>query len=240
MRHYKRRDITGQVAKRLAFVAFFIFSFLLSRGQKDQDRVISLAGKWELCLDSTGVDPSQLDFNLSVKLPGTLDEAEIGDPLSMVPEMKREVMLHLQRKHSYIGKAWYRKTIDIPRNAAGKKAELTLERVLWKSTVYVDGKKVGSENSLSVPHRYDLSPFLSPGRRQLLICFDNSKQFELNPNDMAHAYNARPRLCGTHPGDFGIRFSEAGSARVRIFAGADGRTVRAVMTVKTLNMTGSG
>lgn len=148
----------------------------------------------------------------------------------MVPEMKREVMLHLQRKHSYIGKAWYRKTIDIPRNAAGKKAELTLERVLWKSTVYVDGKKVGSENSLSVPHRYDLSPFLSPGRRQLLICIDNSKQFELNPNDMAHAYTDETQIMWNGIlGDFGIRFSEAGSARVRIFAGADGRTVRAVI-----------
>ncbi|MGD9557731.1 MAG: sugar-binding domain-containing protein [Mangrovibacterium sp.] len=220
----------GKFTFALLLPAMLAMPFSSLSGERVKDETISLAGKWELCLDSTGVDPSQLDFNLKVKLPGTLDEAEIGDPLAMEPEVKREVMLHLQRKHSYIGKAWYRKTIDIPRNAAGKKAELTLERVLWKSTVYVDGKKVGSENSLSVPHRYDLSPFLSPGRRQLLICIDNSKQFELNPYDMAHAYTDETQIMWNGIlGDFGIRFSDAGSARVRIFAGADGRTVRAVI-----------
>lgn len=214
----------------LLLPAVLAIPFSSLSGERLKEEIISLAGKWELCLDSAEVDLSQLDFNLSVSLPGTLDEAGIGKPPEMVPEMKREVMLHLQRKHSYTGKAWYRKTIDIPRSAAGKKAELTLERVLWKSTVYVDGRKVGSANSLSVPHRFDLTPFLSPGRHQLLICIDNSRQFELNRNDMAHAYTNETQIMWNGVlGDFSIRFTAAGVPRVQVFAGADGRTVRAVI-----------
>ncbi|MEN6452754.1 MAG: sugar-binding domain-containing protein [Prolixibacteraceae bacterium] len=222
--------------KLVSFFTSLAFVLCLTVWGQIENRSIPLSGEWELCLDSAGVDRSQLDFNLSVELPGTLDESEIGTPPAMVPEMKREAMLHLQRKHSYIGKAWYRKTVDIPRNAAGKKAELTLERVLWESTVYVDGRKVGTENSLSVPHRYDLSPFLSPGRHRLLICIDNSKQFELNRNDMAHAYTNETQIMWNGIlGDFGIRFTEAGSARVRIFAGADRRKVRAVIAGENID-----
>jgi hypothetical protein len=108
--------------------------------------------------------------------------------------MKREVMLHLQRKHEYIGKAWYRNTIVVPESAKGLQAILKLERVLWKSTIYVDGKLVGSANSLSVPHQYDLAGFISPGEHQLLICIDNSRQFDLNYTDMAHAYTNETQI----------------------------------------------
>jgi len=93
----------------------------------------------------------------------------------MIPEMKREVMLHLQSKQEYIGKAWYRKTTIVPESVKGKKAILKLERVLWKSTIYIDGVCIGSENSLSVPHYYNFSSFLSPGKHQMLICIDNSE-----------------------------------------------------------------
>lgn len=121
-----------------------------------------------------------LNFNLKITLPGTLNEAGIGKENQMIPEMNREVMLHLQRNHEYIGKAWYRKTIVVPENVKDKKAILKLERVLWKSTIYIDGVCIGSRNSLSVPHYYELSSCLSPGEHQILICIDNSKQFDLN------------------------------------------------------------
>lgn len=179
---------------RLASLVFISFSFLIVRGQSDQRQLISLAGEWELCLDSAAQERNTLRFNLNANLPGTLDGAGIGKPLAMAPELKREVMLHLQRKHTYIGKAWYRKTVTIPADAAGKKAVLKLERVLWESTVFLDGKKLGSENSLSVPHRYDLTGLLTAGEHELLICVDNSKQFELNKDNMAHAYTNETQI----------------------------------------------
>lgn len=181
-----------QLIKSLIFI-FFIAIFLSCQAQKDT--AINLSGEWELCLDSLNSgDIDQLKFDLKVNLPGTLDEAGIGKANKMLPEMKREVMLHLQRKHEYIGKAWYRNTIVIPESTKGMQAILKLERVLWKSSVYVDGKLVGSENSLSVPHQYDLTTMLSPGEHQLMICVDNSKQFDLHHNDMAHAYTNETQI----------------------------------------------
>jgi hypothetical protein len=169
---------------------------------------IQLAGEWDLCLDSTNIkDIDQLTFNLNINLPGTLDEAGIGNENRMIPELVREVMLHLQRKHEYIGKAWYRKTITVPEMEGPARAILNLERVIWKSTVYVDGKLVGEEYSLSVPHQYDLTEFLSPGEHELLICIDNSRQFVLNSHDMAHAYTNQTQIKWNGIlGEFAINF----------------------------------
>jgi len=174
---------------------FILFIAIFSSCQAQKESAINLSGEWELCLDSLNSENiDQLKFDLKVNLPGTLDEARIGKANKLVPEMKREVMLHLQRKHEYIGKAWYRNTIVIPEGAKGLQAILKLERVLWKSTVYVDGKLVGSENSLSVPHQYDLAGFISPGEHQILICIDNTRQFDLNDTDMAHAYTNETQI----------------------------------------------
>ncbi|HSM49745.1 MAG TPA: hypothetical protein VK872_18130, partial [Draconibacterium sp.] len=179
--------------------------------QPASDNTIKLSGEWDLCLDSTNMgDIQQLSFNLKTTLPGTLDEAGIGNANTMKPELKREVMLHLQRKHEYIGKAWYRKKIMIPESGVPAKAIMQLERVIWKSTVYVNGKLAGEENSLSVPHQHNLTGLLKSGENELLICIDNSRQFELNSHDMAHAYTSETQIKWNGVlGDFAINFYSA-------------------------------
>jgi hypothetical protein len=139
-------------------------------------------------------------------------------------------MLHLQRKHEYIGNAWYRKTITVPENLKGKHAIMTLERVLWKSIVYVDGKLVGSKNSLSAPHRYDLTEIISAGQQhQLLICIDNRKQFDINDNDMAHAYTNETQIMWNGIlGDFKIDFYPLPALEnMQVFPDGQNRRVRA-------------
>lgn len=159
---------------------------------------ISLAGNWALCLDSTGAsaekDVSLLDFNMSVFLPSTLDSAGIGKPVRIDPVLNRETMLHLQRKVTYIGPAYYQRDVVIPNSWNGRNINLKLERVIWESTVWIDGKKAGNKNSLSTPHYYDLSAYLTPGKHKLTICIDNSRKFVLNRSDMAHAYTAETQI----------------------------------------------
>lgn len=188
---------------------FLIFALgLVVSCQPPADMSIQLNGEWELCLDSTKVNDLQLlSFNLKTTLPGTLDEAGIGKENTIKPELEREVMLYLQRKHEYIGKAWYRKTIIVPEKNIGEQVILNMERVLWTSTVYVDGKLAGEANSLSVPHQYNLTEFLTPGEHELLICIDNSRRFELNSHDMAHAYTNETQIKWNGIlGDFAIHF----------------------------------
>ena len=121
--------------------------------------------------------------------------------------MIREVMLHLQQKHSFVGKAWYRKTIKVPTIPEDTRAILKLERVMWKSTVFVDGKEIGSADSLTTAHVYDLTGVLAPGTHELVIAIDNTRQFDLNKADMAHAYTNETQIMWNGVlGDFEIQF----------------------------------
>jgi len=179
-----------------AITIILILCFVLScNGQKNK---ISLAGKWSLCLDSVknphNINLKSLDYNLTISLPSTLDSAGIGTPVKLQPNLVREVMLHLQRKVSYIGPAYYQKEVTIPRNWNGKHISLKLERVMWESVVWVDGKKTGNNFSLCTPHYYDLSKYMMPGKHLITICIDNSRKFVLSRGDMAHAYTEETQI----------------------------------------------
>ncbi len=173
-----------------------ILSIVLScHGQNDK---ICIAGKWSLCLDSINspqnVDLKSLDYSLVIMLPSTLDSAGIGTHVHVQPNLVREVMLHLQRKVSYIGPAYYQKEVSIPKDWKGKHISLKLERVLWESIVWIDGKKIGNNFSLCTPHYYDLSKNLAPGKHLITICIDNSRKYALSRNDMAHAYTEETQI----------------------------------------------
>ena len=139
---------------------------------------LSLAGTWELALDSLSQGPKELTFGSTIQLPGTLEEASIGKKRTIPSGSDYRLLLQtgIVKKYTYIGKAWYRKKITVPSSTKGKTALLTLESVKWKSTLYIDGKEIGSENSLSIPHRYDITEYLDPGEHEIMICIDNSRQ----------------------------------------------------------------
>ena len=46
----------------------------------------------------------------------------------------------------------------------------------------MDGREVGSNNSLSTPHEYDLGTTLPPGKHQLTIRVDNSLVVDVGVN----------------------------------------------------------
>jgi hypothetical protein len=156
--------------------------------------IISLAGEWTVRLDEQKVGEQQQwftkTFEKKIRLPGTLDDAGIGDlPKVSADSLNKEVLLHLTRKHTYIGHAWYARQITIPPQWNNKSIELLLERVLWTTRVWIDGKEAGYRESLSTPHRYELSALLQPGKHLLVIRIDNSKQYpDITHRDMAHAY----------------------------------------------------
>jgi beta-galactosidase/beta-glucuronidase len=181
----------------LRIMAFVAISGFMASCRQNTD-VINLNGEWALHLGPEkpphSTDPQSLDFNLSINLPGTLDDAGIGDPNIVEPKLEREVMLHLHRKVSYTGPAYYTREIDIPNNWKDKNIILHLERILWESVVWVNGQKVGNNLSLSTAHEYDLSSFLNPGKNTLTICVDNSKKFDLNRYDLAHAYTNHTQI----------------------------------------------
>lgn len=147
-------------------------------------QAISLAGQWSVRLGEQKKGEAH-----NIHLPGTLDDAGIGAPPTLTDEhLTRDVLLHLTRRHTYIGYAWYEREVNIPQSWKGKSISLFLERVLWTTRVRVDGQEVGSCESLSAPHTYELGQWLTPGRHTIAIRVDNSKQYDISHLDMAHAY----------------------------------------------------
>jgi len=167
-----------------------LFSISCKRVVKE----ISLAGEWEIVLDSLDQGISGEWYNRTftdkIALPGTLCDASYGTPCVLEPIMEKEIFLNLKRKYDYIGPAWYRKEVAIPRDWENKNILLTLERVIWNSQVWINGKKVeGYNESLSTPHYFELGNYLVPGQKNsITIRIDNSKQHDISVRDLAHAY----------------------------------------------------
>ena len=165
---------------------------LLSLSCSRNQFVIPLDGEWDLSLDSLFdpevADLAQLEYTHIIGLPNTLDKAGIGKPISVDPELTTKVMRNLHRKVEYIGPAYYSRQINIPDNWEEKHISLAMERIIWESTIWIDGLKVGSGNSLSTPHIYDLSNFLTPGSHRITIRIDNRRQVNISKHDYAHAY----------------------------------------------------
>ncbi|RYG57812.1 hypothetical protein EON80_27825 [bacterium] len=142
---------------------------------KAKEKPISLAGQWQFGLPKAGTatpgSPLALPGNLTqtIRLPGTMDDAGLGPKNEKKPDLGGPYRLY-----DYAGPAWYRRDIDIPANWNGQQITLFLERCRWVTTVWLDGKQVGSKDSLIAPHIYDLGTSLTPGRHQLTICVDNT------------------------------------------------------------------
>ena len=146
------------------------------------NQVISLAGQWQFQLDpqKTGIAAGWFSRKLpdSIELPGSCEQRGFG----VKPEKPEELRLtHLLQ---YVGPAWYQREIEIPADWPVKRVELFLERCHWETTVWVDGRKIGMQNSLSVPHQHDLGQ-LAPGKHTLTICVDNT--YKLRIGTWAHA-----------------------------------------------------
>ncbi|MGB7394755.1 MAG: sugar-binding domain-containing protein [Pricia sp.] len=171
---------------------------------------ISLAGPWQVKLDSLGEGEdvgwqnSKFEGN-DIELPGTLDDAGLGTPNTLEPALNNYVLSNLARKYQYIGKAWYQKEVEIPTTWKKKSINLVLERVIWESTVFVDGKEIASRESLVGSHEYDLTDVLSLGKHLMTIVIDNGNKYPFinvsgdrypDPvnQDMAHAYTNHTQI----------------------------------------------
>ena len=162
---------------------------------------ISLSGKWQVMLDSLNVGETQgwsnKDFSVSLDLPGTTDDAGLGVANTLKPALQKPQLSYLTRRYSYVGTAWYTREFTVPASMKNEHISLFLERVLWKSDVWVDGVKVESVacNSLTTPHLYDLTDVVKPGRKhRITIRIDNSRHYDISMDGLAHAYTDHTQI----------------------------------------------
>ena len=199
---------------------------------------IDLSGTWTVRLDSADVGIAKNWYgqlwDTPIQLPGTTDDAGLGIRSSLEPELTKPQLLHLTRKNSYVGPAWYAREIRIPDTWDNKDLILKLERVLWDTQVWVDGVPVkGHEESLTTPHFYDLTRYVNPGGHHVLsIRVDNRKRHDIS-NDLAHAYTDHTQIKWNGLlGELSIEAVEkVRVANLQLFPDVENKKVKAVISL---------
>ena len=170
---------------------------------------LDLSGEWIAQAANPTTAPAPPAPLATVRLPGTITQAPVGiffvqqpalpplPPENLNPRKnilfgrgtnyaeENISLMHLQQRNYYIGPIWYSRDINIPENWTNRDVELVLERVMWQSQVWVNGQYLGAHNSLTTPHRYEIGAALKPGRNEIVLCVDNSRQLAIGD---PHAY----------------------------------------------------
>lgn len=143
-------------------------------------QTLDLSGVWRFQTDPMGFGKTPgselyLDrLTENIQLPGSTDEGGKG-----IRTTARYVD-RLTRKFEYCGPAWYQREIVIPDEWEGKDVWLNLERCHWETTVYLDGRPVGTDERLSTPNRFCLGEHAKPGIHVLTICVDNRLKYPMD------------------------------------------------------------
>jgi beta-galactosidase len=197
-----------------------------------QDPHIALAGTWKFRLypSGKGLDERWSEKSIgeeTIFLPGSTDQASYGQKVVAAAEGR------LSRPFTYTGPAWYQKDITIPEVWRGSDVTLLLERCHWQTSVWIDGKSYGSQNSLSVPHIYDFGIDLEPGNHTLTICVDNTIRIALGESAHSISENTQTNWNGMI-GRIELRSTPAvWINKTRVFTDAQDRT--ATIEVELVN-----
>ncbi len=168
---------------------------------------MDLAGAWSLRLDPEDEGVGQQWFSTSlaepIHLPGsiqsqgygqqpTLETAWTGSVRPEVLQMPRyapyrdaanfKMPFWLQPQRYYQGPVWFQRSVTISPQWEGMRIILHLERCHWFTQIWVDGQLAGSGESLSVPHEFDLTELLTPGKHTLTIRVDNRLTIDVGDN----------------------------------------------------------
>ena len=195
--------------KTLILPALLFLSLACSRSDRYE---MDLAAEWKFQMDESdlGVDQRWFDTELSgrMALPGSMMEAGLGNELTLQtpwtasiydsswyfnPDMEPyrqpgqlKFPFWLTPPVYYLGPAWYQRELLIPGDWEGRQLILRLERPHWESQVWVNSEPAGMQNSLSVPHEYNLTNLLRPGKNRLTLRIDNRVK-EIKPGPDSHS-----------------------------------------------------
>ncbi len=161
---------------------------------------VDLSGSWQLYLDKdiTGKIPE--NYNDEIVLPDTTSHARKGE------KNDERAAGFLTDPYKFEGHAWYRREFLIRDQWRINDLYISLERTRM-TELYIDGSKVGENDSLCTPHLYKL-PELASGSHTIDICVKNvgyptkgghmtSPDTQTNWNGITGAIDLiiRPKVC---------------------------------------------
>jgi hypothetical protein len=225
--------------------------------QNENRGKLSLAGEWKFRIDSLdkGIENKWYNdlFIETIKLPGSMAENGKGDDVTLKTDWTGEIVdksyftdkkyekyrqpgnikipFWLKPVKYYKGVAWYQKEVDLPSGWNGKDIVLFLERPHWESTVYVNGKKAGVENSLAVAHQFDITDLMVPGKNLISIRIDNRVVIPVGINSHSISDHTQSNWNGI-AGDISLRTtSKVFISDVRVYPDVTGKKAKIIVAL---------
>jgi hypothetical protein len=189
--------------RSICCTVLLLHSIVVAQSQKpvaaESKYEIDLSGEWAFREDPSGEGEAAQWYTQKLSdrilLPGSMAGNNKGDDISTTTPWTGSIFdsswftkdeyapyrrpgnikvpFWLQPDKYYKGFAWYQKEVTIPVAWSNRYVTLFLERPHWQTKVWIDGKESGQQNSLSVPHVFDISRLAGPGRHTITIRVDN-------------------------------------------------------------------
>lgn len=194
-------------------IASLFIAFAGSLAVVGQNHSVSLSGKWAFQIDREDKGIREEWFNKTlndrINLPGSMPEKLKGDDVTVRtrwtgslydssyyfnPYMEKyridgqvKLPFFLTPDRHYVGVAWYQKRVTVPDSWKGERVVLFLERPHIETTVWINRQEVGMQNSLCVPHVYDLTSYVTPGKSYLVTIRVDNRIKEINVGPDSHS-----------------------------------------------------
>lgn len=146
-----------------------------------QADVIDLSGEWKILHHAADSATAKV-----ITLPGSMLTNGIGNPvgthtnwtgslydMSYYHDARYEKYrrpdnikfpFFLTPDREYVGTAEYSRKVMIPKDWKGTEVTLLLERPHIETEVFINSSAAGKDSTLSVPHRFDISKYIIPGK----------------------------------------------------------------------------
>lgn len=194
-------------------IASLFIAFAGSLAVVGQNHSVSLSGKWAFQIDREDKGIREEWFNKTlndrINLPGSMPEKLKGDDVTVRtrwtgslydssyyfnPYVEKyridgqvKLPFFLTPDKHYVGVAWYQKRVTVPDSWKGERVVLFLERPHIETTVWINRQEVGMQNSLCVPHVYDLTSYVTPGKSYLVTIRVDNRIKEINVGPDSHS-----------------------------------------------------
>lgn len=136
---------------------------------------MSISGDWTFRTDPKDVGRAEkwfsdgVRFDGKIKVPGAWNAQGVGDPTKALFS-------------GYGGVAWYRKTVEIPRNLRGKGIYLNFGGVHRNAEVWVNGEHVGAHEGYITPFRLEITPqVVKTWTADIVVRVDAQRHPEVDP-----------------------------------------------------------
>ena len=166
---------------RVLLGAIVLLGVFVSSSRGEARKTMSLDGVWNFATDPDNRGEAEKWYRPGTKLPamplpgyaptanGTIRVPGIWDNQGYGTETER-------LRHSFIGKGWYKRQVEIPPGWSGRRVFLVITGVCRYAKVWINDQFLGEHIGVLSAQEYDVTKYVAPGRSATITIQVDSKQ----------------------------------------------------------------